>query len=715
MRRHLCLAALGMLGLTLIVSPARGGYEEQVAEIGALARRIEERAAQGGPATVHAAVEFSGTLSPREFERLRMAGADVRGSASSRKWVATLSAEGLRTIAGYRGLSLIRTMRPSDKASPRLDRARPAPWQMRPGGQIAYKVMVFDDVTATEVERLRAALAPARLEGFDPAMFDRLRTFEIVIDPSKLDALLEAEIIAYVDRPPPPPRRNNLESARLARVGELVDPNDPDNRLSGAGVTVAVIEAGAAAQIRSTHSDLAGRVSVVDAGTETTHATHVAGTIVSRGRTFRGTRGIAPRAGIYGFNSANDAKDAILAANYPHPAIASNHSYGSGLGWELESGSWTDQGSAAFGAYAPDSAKWDRMVAGDLNQSPVNLVIVKSAGNDRDDVDASIAGAVRDCTSTYAPSDGDCLDEFAIAKNVITVGAVQSTAPATVAIADFSSFGPTDDGRIKPDLVAHGVNVISTGFTTSPTGMNVDAELADSGTSMAAPVVTGIVSLMAEAFARRGRTNVWPATYKALLVEHARDVTVAPATRGPDFATGFGIADAAATIRAILEPAEPHYREWWIRDVGAEGRVVYFIRVDTNMPELAVTLAWSDPAPEAAFFAAPLVNDLDLRLIEPGSGREWAPLRPAVNGSTLVAATRGDDDRNNVEKVIVPNPRQGLWTVRVTAKPNSLSQGAQPFALAGPFAAAEPPSTCTVTPGVCALPAILRRLRGKSR
>jgi len=719
MLRPLLLAALCLAATLVLTPPSRSQPADGVREIPELMRAIEARAARGGPPQAHAIVEFTGTLSTKDFENLRAAGASIRARPSSRKWFATVTIEGLRALSGYRTLRTVRTFRPADKESQRIDRSAPAEWQLRPNGRIAYRVVVFDDATIAEVEALQRALTPLRLEDFNPAIFDRKRSFTIVIDPSKLDVLLAADIVKFVEPPPGPRKADNLNSARLARIADIVDPNDPDSRLTGDGVWVSVAECCARDkhQIRNAHAGLAGRIVIVEAGTESRHATHVAGTISSRGTT---TRGMAPGTRIYALDEVDDVTDAVWSASPPSPASASNHSYGAIIGWNLDSaGVWKDTGhSDQFGTYTSVSEDWDRLIAGDQNQSPVRLVVVKSAGNDRNDVDSAVAGAIADCSTTYAPAQGDCIEEFGGAKNVITVGAVDLTsavgAPEVVAIADFSSFGPTDDGRIKPDVVADGVGVISTGFTTTPMG-NVDATFRDSGTSMAAPVVTGVVSLMTEALARRGRTNVWPSTYKALLVQHARDVTVAPATLGPDYATGFGIVDAAATMRAILDPEEPQYRESWIRSTGREGRVIYFIRVETNLPELAVTLAWSDPASDPPTTNPStdslLESDLDLRLIEPDTGKEWAPLRPTVNGTTLNAATRGDDDRNNVEKVIVPSPRQGLWMVQVTAKEHSLSEGGQEFSLAGPIANLKHPKACAIKPAVCALPAILRQLR----
>src|SRR5690606_23634167 len=94
--------------------------------------------------------------------------------------------------------------------------------------------------------------------------------------------------------------------------------------------------------------------------------------------------------------------------------------------------------------------------------------IVWAAGNDRSDTGDG---------SHPAPPDGnggtgfDSIGPEGSAKNNITVGAVLKvpdyTGPSSVVMSAFSSWGPTDDGRIKPDLVAAGVSIFSTGVTPS--------------------------------------------------------------------------------------------------------------------------------------------------------------------------------------------------------------------------------------------------------
>ena len=114
--------------------------------------------------------------------------------------------------------------------------------------------------------------------------------------------------------------------------------------------------------------------------------------------------------------------------------------------------------------------------------------------------------------------------------NGITVGAVDdkgTTDRGDDTYASFSCVGPTEDGRIKPDLVAPGASITSTyingGFATG------------SGTSFATPLVSGAVALMAPYMMEKFGEQ-WYLSVKALLINSADDIDL----YGPDNKTGWG-------------------------------------------------------------------------------------------------------------------------------------------------------------------------------
>jgi subtilisin family serine protease len=268
--------------------------------------------------------------------------------------------------------------------------------------------------------------------------------------------------------------------------------------------------------------------------------------------------------------------------------------------------------------------------------------------------------------------------------------------------------------------------------TTITSTVPPDGYAASCGTSMSAPAVSGAAALALDDYRARfsGTPDPAPATVKAILIHTARDLvhtrlypgeTIRPTAvtygAGPDFATGYGIpmARRAVDLLAESETDPALVRAETIEDTGTE--LEYPIEVPAGATTLKTTLVWTDP-PGAPNAAQALVNDLDLRLIDP-SGRAhfpWVldPAQPeaaasqgcpldcgaAVNqnvcGDSVCDPDRGEDplscpadcpsagscgdgvcdigrrelvrdDRNNLEQVHVSEPTPGTWRVRLTA------------------------------------------------
>lgn len=212
---------------------------------------------------------------------------------------------------------------------------------------------------------------------------------------------------------------------------------------------------------------------------------------------------------------------------------------------------------------------------------------------------------------------------------------------------------------------------------------------------MSTPLVTGVGAVIvqdlmtkmnsissAEFPFRRIWTPMTPEGMKALLVQTADDVQgFQQATVGPDYASGWGIANAQSAITLVRKGGLTQGR---ISATGLGNAWSQTFNVTGTEPEIHMTLAWSDPAGNPAAAKA-LVNDLNLRLIDPNGTEHtpWIlpggmadPTRPAIRNG-------GNDDINNVEQVSVLNPAAGRWTVRVTASDLDPTTVPQIFALAG--------------------------------
>jgi hypothetical protein len=239
------------------------------------------------------------------------------------------------------------------------------------------------------------------------------------------------------------------------------------------------------------------------------------------------------------------------------------------------------------------------------------------------------------------------------AKNTISVGAVSSLDEE---IAFFSSRGPTDDGRLRPDVAAPGHEkdgLIMKGTHSCVTYI-VPLYMDMSGTSQASPVVTGAVALALEYWQREiGGDDPSPALVKALVIHGAVDL----GEKGPDYTYGYG----GLRIPPILDLIGARAFKETTLDQGQTYRAQF---TKTDAAPVKVTLAWTDP-PGELLSARNLVNDLNLLVIGPDGAEHlpWLldPANPAQPAST------GVDTLNPVEQVLLEGAPTGDYEVVIAA------------------------------------------------
>ena len=479
----------------------------------------------------------------------------------------------------------------------------------------------------------------------------------------------------------------NEEVAREARVGAIRPGGSTGYELTGAGVLVAAWDEGAA---RETHRDLFARLRVRDGAGLSNHATHVAGTIAGSGAGDPSAAGMAPETRLLSFSQELDLVELLGTAAF---VSAANHAYGPALGWHLNPAcpdvwSWTGERNGLedgrFGRYGDGAAALDGIVRS------ADLLSIWAAGNDGDD-----GPATTERHAHFPSCDADFTDEHqterdreyetlggaAVAKNVLTVGAVRDlprswNASDIVPLAS-SSRGPTDDGRIKPELVAAGDGVHSLAATAD------DAYADDGGSSSAAAAVTGIVALLVEQYrSGRGGRDPRASELKALLVQTAEDAGNA----GPDYATGYGLVDAHAAADFVVDDAvTPRLRV----DVATGSPNELVTEEVPAGTALRVTLAWLDPAGAARDMpddrAPVLENDLDLSLVAPGGQIVFHPWTLDAERPDAAAVRNAPNRVDNVEVVDVDaadNRWTGAWTVRVESARPLLRNEPQAYAVA---------------------------------
>jgi uncharacterized repeat protein (TIGR01451 family) len=254
----------------------------------------------------------------------------------------------------------------------------------------------------------------------------------------------------------------------------------------------------------------------------------------------------------------------------------------------------------------------------------------------------------------------------------------------------FSSRGPTDDGRIKPDLVAPGSNIVSNKShvpNASPQWGNHESNqhyVYSGGTSMATPLAAGAGVLTRQWLTQNKVRNPSAAVVKATMLNTTADMGVGQYGVGatqeipnvrPNSVAGWGRTDLG-----FIDAPLPY--KLWVDDHTAglsTGQVVEYTHTMTRPLEvlysdqpLRVMLSWTDP-PASLSAAKQLVNDLDLVVIGPDGTQYYG------NNATT------GDRTNNTEGVVIKNPPLGFYTVRVRAF--NVPIGAQPYGLsiAGPI------------------------------
>lgn len=494
------------------------------------------------------------------------------------------------------------------------------------------------------------------------------------------------------------------------------------NGYTGAGVTVAVTDTGLDTGNPSViHQDFAGRVTHIEsepvlaanyggcyvitnpgaddgaADVSSGHGTHVTGSAAGSGAASGGTfKGLAYQANIV-FQAVEQwttwngtpCTNGYILSGIPddiRTLLTTEYNWGA----RIQNDSW---GGGTAGVYDSQASYFD-----DFVHTHPNFTIVVAAGNSG--VDLNPADGYVDTGSVNSP---------ATAKNLIVVGASQSerasgsdgyagytwadlwykrysAAPTGTDIigssrgkmAAFSSRGPTLDGRIKPDVVAPGTDIISVRSSlATETGWGVynSNYMYMGGTSMASPLTTGAAALVRQYYmVHEGVLDPSAALIKATLINTAVDIpgygnsSYEAGQPIPNTSEGWGRVDVGAATtpgRKFVEKTP---------GLTTNGTDTYTYNIASGKP-FKVTLVWSDYM-GTANAAQELVNNLNLKVTAPdGATTYWGN---QFSGGWSIAGGYADTV-NNVENVYIHNPTSGIWKVEVIGQ--NVPMGPQPYAL----------------------------------
>jgi hypothetical protein len=529
------------------------------------------------------------------------------------------------------------------------------------GSDVAVSVLLASDAARAELAGARGLMK--KLSSESVTRFGRVWRGEI--PRGQLNTLAASEAVLWIERAPK--MKLNDETAAKIVGGDSGGHATATQSLGydGSGVVVSVADSGLhLGTAQDMHDDLFGRVdaflfygsSLSDASDEHSHGTHVAGIVAGNGATGE----LDDYGALWGLGVAPGAHIVVQRLFDGEGAYTPDGPFtfeqltrdATTAGADIGSNSWGDD---TQGRYDISAAEFDALVR---------------------DANAQLAGDqpyILEFSAGNAGPGAQTIGSPAVAKNVIATGASQNNRfdyfiydAGQEAMADFSSRGPAEDGRIKPDVVAPGTWISS---LRSPLGNDEFAwadisfnYLFQGGTSQAGPQVSGAAAVFVQWYRDQNNgTTPSPALVKAALINSAVDMDDATETDPvPNNDEGWGRVDLTQIIGSdrvydfvdqsvTLATGQQYERQ--------------IVVADETVP-LFVTVAYTD-VPGFPGAVPALVNDLDLEVVAP-DGRVYRG-NQFINGDSI-ADSPAADSLNNVECVFIGELLAGPYTIRVRAR-----------------------------------------------
>ncbi len=420
-----------------------------------------------------------------------------------------------------------------------------------------------------------------------------------------------------------PPVETNNRVARTVHRAHLLNSNI---RGLGYGLTGKGVKIGLWDDDVYRHADFGNRVIIREYESPySSHGTHTCGTIIGAGVLNPEARGMAPEASVYAWNFNYQSNGLTMAEER---AICLEED-----GIEITSNS--------YGYSLMVCPNYFYYRAGERNEDILShlypyFLYVFSAGNSQ-----------TICYDGYHTTTKNT-------KNSLHVAAIDNEENMSW----FSSFGPSFDGRLIPNISGDGTSVLSTTFYNKYGTM--------SGTSMSCPGVAGTMALL---YQRYKETHQGERPLSSLMRAMACNTAKDYGNPGPDYQFGYGLIDGLRAVE-VLEK-----NTYLTGKVQHGGTITKKITVPEGAVGLRVMLAWTDPAAFPGDTKI-LINDLDLKVLNGD-----APILPWVLDpeNPAAIAVRGIDDLNNMEQVTINAPEAGTYTIQVDGA--SVPTGIQEFSI----------------------------------
>ncbi|KAA3615163.1 MAG: hypothetical protein DWQ01_00115 [Planctomycetota bacterium] len=504
-------------------------------------------------------------------------------------------------------------------------------------------VEFWPDLDPIQQEQAMRALD---IEILDPSSDGRYLQFEVLADTQQLLAAAHLPAVRWIEESPPAAPRND-KSRWVIQTNQNNNFKIWQQGIIGNNVTIGHMDG--RIQESSCYFDDPTGVNPgpshrkikwwSSSGGGDSHGTHTAGSAAGNSVPVNGSIfriGMAPTAFLVHhsyFPSANQMESALLEAN-SHGARIHTNSWGN---------DWT--------------TGYDALCRG-----------IDAYSHDQEDA-----------VVLFAITNGGSLKNPENAKSALSVGATDRSNQDRHGS---GGAGPTADGRLKPEVYAPGCSTYSA--STASCGTRTMC-----GTSMACPVVAGACALVKQyfedGFYPSGAANAGDAftpsgsLMRAMMANSAVDMTAESGY--PSYREGWG--------RILLDNSmyfSGDGRGLWVQDLRhasglSHGQTHSYPLNLSSGSNLRITLAFADE-PGATGAAAPVVNNLNLRVVAPDGTVYHGNLLSTSGGESNVNPTKFDP-RNTLETVNVANPMAGNWTVEVIGA--DIPVGPQGYALVAAY------------------------------
>jgi len=588
---------------------------------------------------VHVLVQLYEIPATSEQKNLAAHGLKLLSYVADRGWFAAVDRRFKYSTQAYPALRYLGSIEPEYKLSAQAAEMRYEDFALEDNGRVWLNVRFFDDVDLNRAAAVATAYGARVITGTRS-----INTLTLAMMPEDVEYLAGADAVQWIEQVAPGWTANNDQNRALVKAN--VVQAAPYN-LDGSGIKAFIFDAEI---VDGTHDDLAGRVTAGESssGWGNEHPTHVAGTLGGTGLLSSGLyKGMAPAVTFYSlrfdwtdpifYNNPADTEASFdLAINTAHADLSST-SLGSNVTWNGYDCDW-------WGDYESSAALLDAIAGGSLGRA---IPMMWAAGNER---------------GGWCPGNFGSVAPPADAKNTIVVGGVNSNDSTAYAN---STWGPTDDGRMRPDIVAPACQTNGDFGVTS--SVPNDTYTAMCGTSMATPTTAGVVALMLQQWEAQKADPPLPSTIKAILAHTATDL----GRIGPDYKFGYGLINAQAAVDFVIGGSV-------IEGEISQGETLMFPVENTDWESISYTLAWDD-YPGTPNTVPNLVNDLDLQIVGPDGATSlpWL-LNPSQPDAQV---TFGVNSRDNLEQVPINNTPAGIYVIKVIG--TAVPHGPQKFSLVG--------------------------------